>query len=567
MFVSNIILLILISYLHAIPQDLYLEFSKDEENNHRYSIDSLEPELAITIFSNLPINPQKRTTVRPMVKKIKKKTKSSSEINYLVRVKRDSLNDMTSPDYANLNNDFLNTDDIMFSYDENIDEMKQVKSFDANFLHQTINKNVKQQQVFVNDKSTINKKDKKIGDIETVTVILPSQDIQIDKEEKNWEKIMNNNFEKKNSNEMNDAKNDEDKTIDTNDFDDFFDNTGAFTDDSVISTRKKRDNINHNEIPNFVPYKRGNLKNGRKIRMGYSKIEVVEMTSNKLDATINKDIIKINSNFNLTDNIKKKDNNNKNITNFQNTKEVSEMTNDQENTILNKTSNIDNNKEISSSFLNNNITLLENDKHKIFTTKNDSFNNDKNDEIDIMIKEDMLIISNQTINNTNLSNISKNNDSINNPKLDSHKSDETKFYWKTFFNNGTTRKEMFTENINTNIQSTTALPFFDEKNENKTEKLLSNNNTENSTTNNIFMNGIENIATFPNDFPSQDDFTEYNSVYSDIEIIKHEKPIQYKTYSMDLPLEKSTKNKTKLFKNKKIIRKIHNSRSSFIRPF
>uniref|UniRef100_A0A0K0DZQ4 Secreted ookinete protein n=1 Tax=Strongyloides stercoralis TaxID=6248 RepID=A0A0K0DZQ4_STRER len=566
MFINNILITIFISYLYAIPQNLHLEFLKNEENSHRHSIDLLEPELAISIFSNLPINPQKRTTVRPIVKKIKKTIKPLSELDYLVRVKKNLVKDLTSPDYINLNNDFLNSDNIMFSYDETSDEMKQVKSFNKNFLHQTINKNVKQ-QVFVNDKLTLKKEDKKSGDIETVTVVLPSQDIQIDKEEKNWEKTMKNNFVKKNvnskqSNEKN--INEKDKIEDTNNFDDFFNNFGAFTDDSVISIRNKRDIKKNNLIPNLFIYKHENTKNERKIRIGNIKIELEKMTFNKLDNSTNEDIIKIDNKSKFINSIDKKDENNENIINFQTTTELSQLSEDKEDT-LSEISHLDNNQTISSSFLNN--SMLD-----ITLSKNDSLINEKINEIDTINNENFLIVKNDTFNNTTSFQFTKKNNSINSTKLDLPKNEKTKKYWITFFNNGTTRREMFTESIKIDSIESTTLPFDEVKeklNNNKTQNLLSNSNSENNTIKNFTFNGIniENIATFPNDVSTQDDFIDNNSIYSDVEIIKNEKPLKYKNYSMDLPSNKPTTKKTNLLKEKKIRRKIHNFRSHHLHSF
>uniref|UniRef100_A0A0N5A3U8 Erythrocyte membrane antigen 1 n=1 Tax=Parastrongyloides trichosuri TaxID=131310 RepID=A0A0N5A3U8_PARTI len=335
MFNNLIILLFLISFTYEEPDKLHLEFSKDDESNHRHSIDTLEPELAHTIFSTLPINPQERTTIKPFIKRTKKVLKPSIGINYLVRVKKD-----VNLDYVNINSDFLHSSEIMFSHDEAKidDDNKSITST-------------------------------KHGDVETVTMMLPSLDIQIDKEDKktydeNWRKLTAGyNSENKEQLKMEENKktiNDEDM-IDKKDLDDFFDEFNSFSENLINNnetTREKRDAKNID--------KRALNINGsnRKIRMGYIK---VKSGNNKL----------------------------------QNSTEVQ-----------------------------------------------DSEENYR----DETIKQDIELINNNE-NNNNESSIINNNNNKNDTK------EEIRIFWNIYFNNGTTRKEMFTQREQITTPSLTTIKF------------------------------------------------------------------------------------------------------------
>uniref|UniRef100_A0A0N5C4Q9 Secreted ookinete protein n=1 Tax=Strongyloides papillosus TaxID=174720 RepID=A0A0N5C4Q9_STREA len=568
MFIKCFILIFLITSTRGRGDKLHLEFSKNEENVHRYSLDSLEPELASTIFSNLAVNPQIRTTLRPTVKKIKKLVKSSSEINFLVRVKKDT--DVMSPDYANINSDFLNSDDIMFSHDESSSsEMKQVKSFNKDFSHSSIDTNIKQ-QVFVDNKSSIIKGDEKNADIETVTIRLPSQDIQIDKEDKNWRKMTKDDFKNSGNHEeiskvVGEGKEEEnlvDEISGAKNLDDFFNSFDSFSDYPDISNRDKRDIRKIKELSSII-------KNKRKIRMGYIKIDIGSNVIEKSD--INHDTtIPSNSDENFLENVDGKNDFTNEVGSHQNKTEISKIS-------RNKANN-DTDQEID---LNSNNTkglentmIFENSMNETFFENKNVNSANLNGEVvktnDFINKNDTLNLKNDTLIDDDSLKLDAINDSSMNTKTNLQRSEIIKTYWNIYYNNGTTRKEMITKKME--VESTTSHSslegsIFD--NSTMVSNINSSKNHENNkntTSISLPFIGIDNLVTFPSNNLNQDEPTDSNSIYADFEIDKLEKPLKYKNYSMDLA-STTKKDKIVVATERGIIRKVHNFRSHFIRPF
>uniref|UniRef100_A0A0K0G4L1 Secreted ookinete protein n=1 Tax=Strongyloides venezuelensis TaxID=75913 RepID=A0A0K0G4L1_STRVS len=563
-----ILIFFLISSTHGRGDKFHLEFSKNEDTVHRYSLDSLEPELASTIFSNLAVNPQIRTTLRPTVKKIKKLVKSSSEINFLVRVKKNT--DVISPDYANINGDFFNSDDIMFSHDENSSsEMKQVKSFNKDFSHSSIDTNIRQ-QVFVDNKSSIIKGDEKNADIETVTIRLPSQDIQLDKEDKNWRKMTKGDFKnsvnhKKNSKVVGEGEEEGNlvgEISDAKNLDDFFNSFDSFSDYPDISSRDKRDIRNMEELSKII-------KNKRKIRMGYIKIDIGSNVIVKSD--INHVATKpLNNNGNFSENIDDKNEFTNDVGSDQNKTEISKTSKNE--------ANNDNNNEID---LNSNNTtsqkntiLNENSVNEtLFENKNVNSTNLNSKVVktnDFLKKSDALNLKSDILIDNDSLKLDVNKDSSMSTKTNLQKNEIIKTYWNIYYNNGTTRKEMINEKKE--IESTTSHSSLDGSIFDNSTLVLNTNssknhvNNKNSTSISLPFSGIDNIVTFPSNNLNQDEPMDSNSIYADFEIDKYEKPLKYKNYSMDLT---STTKKEKIVVaiERGVIRKVHNFRSHFIRPF